>query len=84
MKPPFKLDYDEGSDVLYISGSDNRPASGYMREGGILVRFANDDGELVGITIIGASSFMPKILHLPKEELADVEDCRAVRLPQRS
>ena len=56
MKPPFTIDYDERSDVLYIHGSDNRPATAEDHPAygeGCLLRFADDDGELVGITLVG-------------------------------
>ena len=52
MKPPFKMTYDEAGDVLYITGSDNRPATAVEPEDGILLRYADDNRELVGITIL--------------------------------
>lgn len=54
MKPPFKADYDENADVLYIIGSDNRPAEA-DEINGVLFRYAQDNGELVGITILNPS-----------------------------
>lgn len=51
MKPPFTTDYDEHGDVLYITGSDNRPADG-VEINGILFRYAQDTGELVGLTVL--------------------------------
>lgn len=56
MRPPFNVSYDEGSDVLYITGADNRPAIGedHPEYGeGCILRFADDTGELVGITLVG-------------------------------
>lgn len=55
MKPPFSMEYDAEADVLYITGSDNRPAVAEEHPiygEGCLFRFA-DDGELVGVTLVG-------------------------------
>lgn len=52
MQPPFKLDYDEIGDAIYLSGSDNRPARGDEVRPGVVLRWAEDNGELVGVTII--------------------------------
>jgi len=58
MKPPFKVSYDEGSDVLYITGADNRSATAEEHPtygDGCLLRFADDTGELVGVTLVGTN-----------------------------
>ena len=55
MLPPFTASYDAKGDVLYLSGSDNRPAAAREIAPGVLLRFANDNGDLVGVTLIDAS-----------------------------
>lgn len=59
MKPPFKVTHDENANVVYITGSDNRPATSVEFPGGI-VRFAMDDGEMVGVTIINPDMKFPE------------------------
>jgi hypothetical protein len=54
MKPPFTVDYDEAGDCLYVYGSDNRSGSGITFPGGV-VRFADDNGAILGVTLIGIS-----------------------------
>lgn len=64
MKPPFTASYDERADVLYVTGSDNRPAVVVSDEpaiyDGVLMRFATDNGELVGFTVLGVSRIAVK------------------------
>jgi len=64
MKPPFTTNYDEEADVLYINGADNRAAYGEdhpLYGEGCILRFAEDNNELVGITLIG-TNFRSKIV----------------------
>ncbi len=49
--------YDEEGDVLYISFGDPQPALSIDMDG-VLVRYREDDGEIVGVTIIGAGSML--------------------------
>ena len=46
-------DYDEDADVLYISMDEPRKAVGVDIGDGAIVRYAAEDGEVVGLTIIG-------------------------------
>jgi uncharacterized protein YuzE len=45
--------YDQEADVLYISASGPRPALGFDIGDGLVVRYDEDTGEVVGLTIIG-------------------------------
>lgn len=44
-------DYDEENDVLYISSANNRPAIGEELIDGVVIRYAVDNNEIVGVTI---------------------------------
>lgn len=48
----WKLTYEPWGDVIYLTKENNRPARAVEMPGGIVYRFAEDDGELVGITLI--------------------------------
>jgi uncharacterized protein YuzE len=45
--------YDGEADVLDLSPAEPRPADGVDIGGGVIVRFDEDDGEVVGVTIVG-------------------------------
>ncbi len=49
--------YDEEADVLYISFGDPQPALAIDMDG-VLVRYREEDGEIVGVTIIGAGAML--------------------------
>jgi len=51
-------DYDEEADVLYISFGQPKPALALDVGEGVLVRYREEDGALVGFTIIGASEML--------------------------
>ncbi|HEU4759410.1 MAG TPA: DUF2283 domain-containing protein [Dehalococcoidia bacterium] len=51
-------DYDEEADVLYISFGEPRPALALDLGEGVLVRYQEEDGLMVGITIIGAREML--------------------------
>lgn len=46
-------DYDEDADVLYFSLGEPRPALGVDIGEGIVVRYDEPKGEVVGLTILG-------------------------------
>ena len=50
-------DYDEEADVLYISFGEPQPAVAIDVDG-VLVRYRERDGEIVGITIVGAGEML--------------------------
>jgi len=52
-KENLNWDYDEEADVLYISVEKPRKAVGLDVGEGVIVRYREDTGELVGLTIIG-------------------------------
>ncbi len=49
--------YDEEADVLYISFGDPQPALSIDMDG-VLVQYREGDGEIVGVTIIGAGAML--------------------------
>jgi uncharacterized protein YuzE len=52
-KKNLNWDYDEEADVLYISIGKPVKAAGLDVGEGVIVRYKEDSGELVGLTIIG-------------------------------
>ncbi|MFO7967246.1 MAG: DUF2283 domain-containing protein [Archaeoglobaceae archaeon] len=46
-------DYDEEADVLYVSIGEPEEAVGVDIGDGVVVRYREDTGEVVGLTIIG-------------------------------
>ena len=52
-KENLSWEYDEGADVLYISLGEPQKALGLDVGDGVIVRYREDIGEVVGITIIG-------------------------------
>ena len=57
MEKPQKVtwDYDREADTLYVSFGKPRPALTLDLGEGMLARYREEDGELVGFTIIGVS-----------------------------
>jgi uncharacterized protein YuzE len=52
-KDNLSWEYDEEADVLYISIGEPQRALGLDAGDGVIVRYREDIGEVVGITIIG-------------------------------
>ena len=52
-KENLNWDYDEEADVLYISIGEPSKALGIDIGEGVIVRYAEDKEEVVGLTIIG-------------------------------
>ena len=52
-KENLNWDYDEEADVLYISIGKPVKALGLDSGEGVIVRYQEDTGEVVGVTIIG-------------------------------
>lgn len=46
-------DYDDGADVLYLSVGEPQPAVGVDIGDGIVLRYDEGRGEVVGLTMIG-------------------------------
>jgi uncharacterized protein YuzE len=46
-------DYDEGADVLYLSIGEPRPALGVDIGEGVILRYDEAHGEVVGLTLLG-------------------------------
>ena len=57
MEKPRKVnwDYDREADTLYVSFGKPRPALTMDLGEGMLARYRESDGELVGFTIVGVS-----------------------------
>ena len=51
--PEASYSYDDGADVLYLSFGPPRPALGVDIGGGAVVMVGEEDGQIVGITLIG-------------------------------
>lgn len=51
-------EYDEGADVLYISFGAPKKALGMDLGSGIVVRYDEKTGDLVGFTIVGVKSVL--------------------------
>lgn len=51
-------EYDEGADVLYISFGVPKKALGMDLGSGIVVRYDEKTGDLVGFTIVGVKSVL--------------------------
>ena len=52
-KENLNWDYDEDADVLYISIGKPQKAIGIDIGEGVIIRYKEDSGEVVGLTIIG-------------------------------
>jgi len=52
-KENLDWDYDEKADVLYISIGKPQKAIGIDIGEGVIVRYKEDSGEVVGLTLIG-------------------------------
>lgn len=46
-------DYDEEADVLYVSFGEPRPAIGIDAGDGVIVRYDETVGRVVGLTVVG-------------------------------
>lgn len=54
--------YDGEADVLNLSPEQPRPADGVDIGGGVIVRYDEESGEVVGLTIIGIGERLSKEL----------------------
>lgn len=52
-KENLNWEYDEEADTLYISVGEPKPATGIDIGEGVIVRYNEASGEVVGLTIIG-------------------------------
>jgi len=67
-KQNLNWDYDEEADVLYISVGKPKKAVGLDVGEGVVVRYQEDTGEVVGLTIIGVKERSLKALSKPKRQ----------------
>ncbi len=61
-KEYLNWDYDEEADVLYISIGEPRRALGVDIGEGAIVRYIEEEGEVVGLTLIGVKERLLKSL----------------------
>jgi len=52
------MDYDDEADVLYLSFGEPRPALGLDLGDGVIARYIEATGELVGFTFVGLKRVM--------------------------
>jgi uncharacterized protein YuzE len=64
-KERLDWDYDEDADVLYISIGEPRKALGLDIGDGSVVRYVEETGEVVGLTVIGFRERMLRGLNMP-------------------
>ena len=55
-------DYDGEADVLYISLGKPKEAVGIDIGDGVIVRYSEDEGEVVGLTILGLRGRLERFL----------------------
>ena len=65
-KGSLTWDYDEEADILYISVRKPKKAVGLDVGQGVVVRYQEDTGEVVGLTIIGVKERSLKALSKPR------------------
>ncbi len=55
LEKPAKIswEYDEDADVLYLSIGEPKPAVGVDIGEGVVLRYSEEQKELVGLTVIG-------------------------------
>lgn len=61
-KTEFDWDYDGEADVLYISLGKPREAVGIDIGDGVIVRYSEAEGEVVGLTILGLRERLERFL----------------------
>lgn len=59
-REPVTSRYDEEADVLYISFGAPEPGLAIDAGGGVLIRYRERDGVILGTTILGASQMIQK------------------------
>lgn len=57
MLAEFRVRYDRGSDVLYVTRRPGRPARSEPGRPGMVWRYDLQSGELIGVTIIDFSTY---------------------------
>jgi len=61
-KPNLNWEYDEEADVLYVSVGEPHPALGVDIGEGVILRYDEKKGEVVGLTVIGVKARLLKEL----------------------
>jgi len=61
-KENLNWDYDEEADVLYISIGSPRKALGIDIGEGVIVRYLEETGEVVGLTLLGVKERLLSVL----------------------
>lgn len=53
----FRVSYDRGSDVLYVASAHYGPSYGEEDAPGLIWEYRDDDGSLVGVTVMDFGSY---------------------------
>jgi len=64
-RPQLNWEFDEEADVLYISAGEPQPAVGVDIGEGVIVRWDEQNNEVVGLTIIGLRTRLTEGIRLP-------------------
>ena len=65
---PLRVRYDRASDVLYINTARSGPAYGEEDAPGLIWRYLDEDGSLVGLTVIDYSAYwVPRFAELVEQ-----------------
>jgi uncharacterized protein YuzE len=58
VRGPVEWEYDAGADTLYVRFGSPRPAVGIDIGEGVIVRYDEEVGKVVGLTIVGIADRM--------------------------
>lgn len=64
-------EYDEEADVLYLAVGEPRPAMGIDIGEGTILRYDEDSGEIVGLTVMGVRARLLESLGRPQSGQTD-------------
>lgn len=64
-------EYDREADVLYLSIGERRPAVGIDLGDGLVVRYDEKLGEVVGLTVVGLQGRLTERLATERSQQAD-------------
>jgi uncharacterized protein YuzE len=80
-REPVTSNYDEEADVLYISFGKPEPGLAIDAGGGVLIRYRDDDGVILGTTIMGVGRMMNQVA--PSKRRAGSKPRRPTRVTSK-
>lgn len=80
-REPVTSSYDEEADVLYISFGKPEPGLAIDVGGGVLIRYRDDDGVILGTTIMGISRMLNQ--PTPSKRRTGSRPRRPTRVPSK-